>query len=124
MTDQEILDNAPEGATHVEVLTDYKKTYYYKRSHKDYSNKFMYEVYQQDTWYICSEISGDFRSLADIKRIAELEVENKTLSMKGTGLAEFKEYYKNLVYDATGITSTTRLIVEYKKLLSLKEQGE
>ena len=79
MTEQEILDNAPEGATHVEVLTDYKKTYYYKRSYKDYSNKFMYEVHQQGTWYICSEISGDFRSLADIKRIVELELSRKDL---------------------------------------------
>ena len=73
MTNQEILENAPECATHVEVLTDYKKIYYYRRCYKDFCNKFMYEVYQQGTWYICSDISGEFRSLADIARIAELE---------------------------------------------------
>jgi hypothetical protein len=73
MNKQEIIDNAPEGATHVEVLTDYKKIYYYRRCYKDFCNKFMYDVYQQGTWYICSDISGEFRSLADIRRIAELE---------------------------------------------------
>tara|TARA_B110000977_G_scaffold159039_1_gene202803 strand:- start:120 stop:479 length:360 start_codon:yes stop_codon:yes gene_type:complete len=73
MNDQEILDNAPEGATHVEVLTDYEKIYYYRRSYKDFCNKFMYDVYQQGTWYICSDISGEFRSLADIAKIAELK---------------------------------------------------
>ena len=73
MNNQEILDNAPEGATHVELLTDYRKIYYYRRKYKDFCNKFMYDVYQQGTWYICSDISGEFRSLADIKRIIELE---------------------------------------------------
>jgi hypothetical protein len=73
VNNQEILDNAPDGATHVEILTDYKKIYYYKRTYKDFCNKYMYDVYQQSTWYPSSDISGDFRSLSDIKRIVELE---------------------------------------------------
>jgi hypothetical protein len=73
VSNQEILDNAPEGATHVEILTDYKKIYYYKRTYKDFCNKYMYDVYQQSTWYPSNDISGDFRSLVDIRRIVELE---------------------------------------------------
>jgi hypothetical protein len=80
MNNQEILTNAPDGATHVENLTDYKKLYYYRRAYKNYSNKYMYDVYQQSNWYQSDKLSGDFQSLADIitiieqaDRIAEIE---------------------------------------------------
>ena len=117
--EQDILDNAPQGAEYISKIgylwNDGDSWFIYEAATEEWLHLFFHEH---------DELELNIRSLADIKRIFELEVENKTLSMKGTGLAEFKEYYKNLVYDATGITSTTRLIVEYKKLLSLKEQGE
>ena len=81
MNNQEILDSAPKGATHVEVLTDYKKIYYYRRCYKDFCNKFMYDVYQQGTWYICSDISGEFRSLSDIAKLVELEIHIQSLKV-------------------------------------------
>ena len=50
MTDQEILDNAPKGATHIDNVGDYFK-------------------------YSLRSRGKSLRSLADIKRIAELEKE-------------------------------------------------
>lgn len=64
MTNQEILDKAPEGATHFEdefefyKVTDYEIYYYY-------NNKWV-GLYEPVV----------MRSLADIKRIVELEKSN------------------------------------------------
>ena len=71
MTNQEILDNAPEGATHYCCGT-------YCKANKDF-------FYDWDGEYWCAYFvpDGDMRSLADIeaivekdKKIAELEKEN------------------------------------------------
>ena len=63
MTDQEILDSVPEGATHYDQL------------------EYMRHVPNYDNWEYWSKAigwgevfpEGEIRSLADIKRIAELE---------------------------------------------------
>ena len=59
MNNQEILDNAPKGATHIDGEYDFCKD----GSYFGYSSK----------QWIPSEFIVESRSLADIKRIAELE---------------------------------------------------
>ena len=59
MNNQEIVDNAPEGATHIDGEHNFCKAGYY------FDSKLR--------WWIPSEFIGGSRSLADIKRIAELE---------------------------------------------------
>jgi hypothetical protein len=59
MNNQEILDNAPEGATHIDGEHDFCKDGYYFSS-------------TSQRW-ISSEFVVGSRSLADIKRIVELE---------------------------------------------------
>ena len=65
MTDQEIIDNAPEGATHIDGEYDFCKDGYFF----DYPSK----------QWIPSEFIVESRSLADIAKIEELEKENKEL---------------------------------------------
>ena len=61
MNNQEILDNAPEGATHIDDEHDFcKEGYYFSHT--------------SQRWMTSEYIVGS-RSLADIKRIAELEKE-------------------------------------------------
>ena len=62
MTNQKILDNAPEGATHVDHLQ-----FYWMVQDRDAFN------WQGAGWQLISSDAEDFRSLADIKRIVELE---------------------------------------------------
>ena len=67
MKDQEIIDNAPEGATHVDI----DLTYWDIRACND--NPI---VWDDDKWFATDDIPTAFamlRSLADIKRIVELE---------------------------------------------------
>ena len=65
MTDQEIIDNAPKGATHVDGEHDFCKDGYYFS-------------YTSQRW-ITSEFIVGSRSLADIKRIVELEKDRDSL---------------------------------------------
>jgi hypothetical protein len=62
MNDQEIIDNAPDGATHVDHLR-----LYWMVQDRDAFN------WQGTGWQLISSDAEDFRSLADIKRIVELE---------------------------------------------------
>jgi hypothetical protein len=61
MNNQEILDNAPDGATHVDINLNYIKT--------DNVGRFL--VCSNNYWVPAKRLL--LRSLADIKRIAELE---------------------------------------------------
>ena len=61
MTDQEIIENAPKGATHIDVEYDFCKDGYFF----DYPSK----------QWIPSEFIVESRALTDIRRIAELEKE-------------------------------------------------
>jgi hypothetical protein len=63
MTDQEILDNAPEGATHFDTCTS---TYWHNSSGG-------YYLICSDGSTTCNAVIGKSRSLADIRRIVELE---------------------------------------------------
>ena len=71
MTNQEILDNAPEGATH------YDQCGYYKFSISGW------EFYNLGLTWIKTKVPPiEIRSLADVERISELEEEVKTLERK------------------------------------------
>tara|TARA_R110002167_G_scaffold91458_1_gene246114 strand:+ start:182492 stop:182692 length:201 start_codon:yes stop_codon:yes gene_type:complete len=62
MTDQEILDNAPEGATHIDEDNDFWKFSDSKRQIFD----------ENESWFNCDS-NEPLRSLADIRKIVELE---------------------------------------------------
>jgi hypothetical protein len=74
MNNQEILDNAPEGTTHTETLAS-TRIYYLKKD----ANGMGYSVYLTNEWRTSMAVSGFIRSLADIKRIIELEKESDFL---------------------------------------------
>ena len=69
MTEQEIIDNAPEGATHVDADLTYIRT--------EPCGRFLaYFTFQDGKWVEDDEFNILLtRSLADIARIAELEKE-------------------------------------------------
>ena len=68
MTDQEILDNAPEGATHYD-------SYEYMRHIHDG----VWEYWSKAVGWEETVPESDTRSLADIKVIAEFELSRKEL---------------------------------------------
>ena len=69
MTNQEILDNAPEGALGIKIMDGF-----YRWVLKDNTQS---KIYGCEAFFDCNQI---YRSLADIKRIAELEKEVKHLN--------------------------------------------
>ena len=71
MNNQKILDNAPEGATHVDNEGDYWLM------HPDNQ----VETFMDGSWLYCNP-QEPLRSLADIKHIAELEKEVVKANMK------------------------------------------
>ena len=71
MTNQEILDNAPTGATHVGCEFDY-----YRQPEGEGS----YYGMHKGKWSRLSAVGDFVRSLDDIKRIVELEDEVVGLS--------------------------------------------
>ena len=75
MTNQEILDNAPEGATHYD-------SYEYMRHIHDG----VWEYWSKAVGWEETVPESDTRSLADIKRIAELE---KTCKSRSDTIIEY-----------------------------------
>lgn len=75
---KEIVKNAPEGASHIEKLAS-GNIYYLKRVNQ--CGVYGYKFYSVDhESYIGSgSVSGQVRSLSDIKRIIELLEKNKEL---------------------------------------------
>jgi hypothetical protein len=96
MTDQEILDNAPEGATHIDGEYDFCKD----GSYFGYSSK----------QWIPSEFIVESRSLADIKRIAELE---KELDV------EYVPYRSNMSISANSVVEMVEHIAELEDLAQM-----
>jgi len=75
MNDEDILDNAPEGATHVDASEVYYK----------YLGELDYQVWmQEDYWRTMPncviESPNHLRSLTDIKLIVDLRAENETIN--------------------------------------------
>jgi hypothetical protein len=113
MNKQEIIDNAPEGATHINREVGFCKDGYYFD-------------YRSQRWIPSLFIAGS-RSLADIKRIEELEKERETQ----------EQALKELLYCCDGLSTEyaernygdaeiwARHIHEsYVKYQELQEQGE
>ena len=85
MTNQEILDNAPPSATHVDI-----HNHYWRIEDGDY-----WMIRVNIRWEY-TRVDNSMRELADIKRIAELE--------------KFKDYYQEIV-EARGYYGITDLLV-------------
>ncbi len=87
MNNQEILDNAPERATHVDNDIFYK-------AEDNGEGRLFWEMWNKDNkeWWWCDDsFVSDFniiRSLADIKRIAELEEEKLNMQIFITSVME------------------------------------
>ena len=128
MTDQEILDNAPKGATH------YSQGIHYLALNS--SNSWMrYDPngFANAKWFAANDYklsysNKNFRSLADIKRIAELEKERavRDLEQQAKGLIDFSITYNEM---ATNPDSLVNLLVYCANVLlgkakALQEQGE
>jgi len=78
MKNQEILDNAPKGATHIDDEHDFCKDGFFFR--RNYSKR-----------WIKSEYIAGSRSLKDIRRIVELEKDRdiRDLEQQAMGLADY-----------------------------------
>lgn len=77
MNNQEILDNAPEGATHCkDKPTRTDTVFYYKVTNDEWY------FWSGDKWFIYHVCTTFMRSLKDIKRIVALEKsQNQLLSL-------------------------------------------
>ena len=94
MNNQQILDNAPEGATHIDGEHDFcKEGYFYWCTRRNYGD-------HPEAWIPDEFIVGN-RSLADIRRIVELEKALATsfefLSTSQTADYRFYEDHKHLI---------------------------
>ena len=103
MNNQEIIDNAPEGATHIDGEYDFCKD----GSYFGYSSK---------RW-IPSEFIVGSRSLADIKRIAELE--NQWISVEDKLPDELQSVLSFASYD--GVFQSNYRAGNFKKTLVVWE---
>ncbi len=78
MTNQETLDNAPEGATHYAP-----KLHYIARNNSGKWMRYDLNGFENAKWFDADEYflryADDYRSLADIRRIVELEDETTNL---------------------------------------------
>jgi hypothetical protein len=127
MTNQEILDNAPEGATHysqgIHYLALNSRGTWMRYDPNGFDNAKWFKADHYPLHYF----DKNFRSLADIKRIAELEKERETQ----------EQALKELLYCCDGLSTEyaernygdaeiwARHIHEsYVKYQELQEQGE
>jgi hypothetical protein len=77
MNNQEIIDNAPEGATHIEDNSNLYIKVLPRVTSTIFNDWFIFEI---DQWIIIDTYNVLLmRSLADIKRIVELEKESDFL---------------------------------------------
>ena len=97
MNNQEIVDNAPEGATHVDFEGDYFKveTVYQYEDESDCGYEDMFRFNYLGDWIVDRDNLRLTRSLADIKRIAELEKERD----------EREKSLKKLLYCCDGLST-------------------
>jgi hypothetical protein len=103
MNNQEILDNAPEGATHVDSDSFYK-------AEDNGEGRLFWEMWNKDNkeWWWCDDsFVSDFniiRSLSDIKRIVELEYRVAELVIRrGVQKQDFDERIEDLKQQAKGV---------------------
>ena len=118
MNNQEILDNAPEGATHIDRFGDYQKL------NKDGESYQWTEMIGGNfNWHPEKPIASGLRSLADIKRIAELE--KRLVAPTDSGVVELdvicEKFNNNNNSNLCGLTSS---IWNKAYFEALKEQGK
>jgi len=112
MNNKEILDNAPDGATHYEAhFSNYIKESDKKLEYLKFCSKFK-------EWDLCdANRLINIRSISDIKRIVELRAE----------IAELKKALSNLLIETSKVYSTSGGLagaeIEAKAVLS-RSEGE
>lgn len=74
MNDKKIIDNAPEGATHV-AFSNFQSSYKYLQTDTDVINNWYHWVdgTRHIVDYDFTVVFDDVRSLSDMKKIVELE---------------------------------------------------
>ena len=122
MNDKQILDNKPDGATHVEILASTKV--YYLRKDK---NGMGYDVFISNEW-VAMNVTGYFRSLSDIERIVELEKELENTRTQSPCKEEIKKgirvALRNLGNADINEDSIKKFADDYVGSLPPKEQGQ
>ena len=138
MTDQEILDNAPEGATHIDDDDCYIKEVDYEGG---FASRKVYFNWGEGWKFTPIPTFNLMRSLADIKHIVELEKELdveyvpycSNMSISANSVVEMVEHIAELedlaqmIIDAESADPRVILLMYNAWLLkakSLKEQGE
>jgi hypothetical protein len=92
MNDQEIIDNAPEGATHIENNSNLYIKVLPRVNSTIFNDWFIFEI---DQWIIIDTYNVLLmRSLADIKRIVELEKDNSKLEKEKERLTQHYDMWK------------------------------
>ena len=121
MNNQDIVDNAPEGATHIDRFGDYQKL------NKDGESYQWTEMIGGNfNWHPEKPIASGLRSLADIKRIAELEKERDARDLE----QQVKGVERVLCENSLSLVKRERMVLKqimkqlHEKAKALKEQGE
>ena len=119
MTNQEILDNAPEGATHINTDGDYHKieTVYQYEDERDCGYEDRFRLSSSGDWVVGHDGLLLTRSLADIKRIAELE--NQWISVEDKLPDELQSVLSFASYD--GVFQSNYRAGNFKKTLVVWE---
>lgn len=120
MSNQEILNNAPKGATHIDKAGRWHKL--------TFSHKGFMLLNNDGYWDYCNPCT-DLRSLADIKRIAELEGYNLGLANEScaqqkriTELEKKLEFASTVADLAESYVSGDAYMLYCKDIDELKEQ--
>jgi hypothetical protein len=87
MNNKDILDNAPDGATHLQYCSDGVDVCYLKIGENFY-------FHDDKSWLKVSPILANISSIEDIKRIAELEEENERLKQRVNDTFDYCESVK------------------------------
>jgi hypothetical protein len=108
VNNQEILDNAPEGATH------YANTGYCYRKETETD----FYLWANGKWYLSHGVYTHTRSLSDIKRIAELELWKKNACERMRGLSDSIDgYVEKIALAAHYIEQQDKRIAELENVL-------
>ena len=122
MTNQEILDNAPEGATHVDEENDYFA----------FNARWRWNLWHDETKRFEATRATPTRSLADIKRIAELEqlacmdTLSKSLAIRDLELRECELMDFLDEVDTWSVMNTYVVAVDdfFERVKNLREQAK
>jgi hypothetical protein len=109
MNNQEILTNAPDGATH------FDGSYYYIVNEDAHKSSEIWNVVSPYKWHESGNLRLndliDMRSLVDIKRIAELEANQakRDLEMQAKGLTDYAKTQEQGITAVWMISAASKL---------------